>query len=164
MNFIERYRLRKKYSKHHISKALIDEIIASEGTDEGYLSLKDGLVEFVLIAVRGDTPQDISDRIGKITDIASRHHGLVDTVVSTLVAVTYGMFETQEGQDGNRLTLIEELERTLGDDVKIVHGSEHGCFGYLGSETRSSFTFLVPSFVENLGVLATMPYGSTKQV
>jgi hypothetical protein len=163
MNFLEQYRLHKTFSKY-VSKDVLDDLLSGKVTDEDFRTLKDGQIEFVLIAVRGETPQIISERMGKIAAIACQHNGIIDSLVSSLVIVVWGMIEFDTKQQGDRFTLIEALNKTFGDNIKVVHGSENGCFGNLGSDTRMSFSFIVPSFINALGLLANLPYGETKQV
>ena len=163
MNFLERYRLRKTFSEY-VSKDVIDDLLSGKVTDEDLRKLKNGQIEFVLVAVRGETPQIISERMGKVADIACQHNGIIDSLVSSLVIIVYGIFDFDVQQQGDRLTLIEALNQTFKDDIKIVHGSESGCFGNLGGDTRMSFSFIVPNFINALGLLANLSYGETKQV
>jgi hypothetical protein len=47
-------------------------------------------IEYVLAFVRGDAPKDISQRVGKVAEIAMSHDGIVYDLVCELVVVAFG--------------------------------------------------------------------------
>jgi hypothetical protein len=158
-----KYRLRRSLSKH-VSKEVVDDILSGDITDEELGKLKPAEIEYVLVSVRGETPEIISERMGAVADIASQHNGVVDSLVSSLVIITYGMFHFETRTDGNRVTLVEELKQTFQGNIKIVHGVEMGCFGNLGSDTRMSLSFIIPSFMDVLVTLAGLSFGETLEI
>lgn len=134
--------------------------ILSGKAEKDVRELKESQIELVLVAVRGETPEIIFERMGEVANIAVQHNGFVDSLVSSLVIVVYKMSALEESR--TRFTLIEALEQAFRNDVKIVHGSESGCFGNLGSNRRMSYSFIIPGFLEALCSLANLSYGDTK--
>jgi hypothetical protein len=163
-DFFERRRALKQFSEL-VSEDFIEDILSGE-FDEKLPSLKEANIEYVLVGVRGETPALVSQHIGIVVDTAMRHGAIVDSVVSALVVVTFGMLPFQAGTDaeGNRFTLVNALQQEMGAHIKIVHGAETGCFGSLGSETRTTFSFLIPGFLDALGVLGRLEFGAIQEM
>jgi hypothetical protein len=160
---LEKYRLRRSLSKH-VSKEVLIDVLSDNVTDDDLRKLQEGKIEYVLIVVRGETPEIISELMGAVADIASQHNGTIDSLVSSLVIVTYGMFDCETRTRNDRVTLVEMLKQTFQGNIKIVHGVETGCFGNLGSDTQMSFSFIIPSFMDGLRTLAGLRFGETLEV
>jgi hypothetical protein len=99
-----------------------------------------------------------------VAELASQHNGITDTLVSSLVIITYGMFDFETQTKGDRFRLVEALNQTLGHHIKIVHGVENGHFGVVGNADRMSFSFIIPGFMNALGTLANLDFGKTTKI
>jgi hypothetical protein len=84
-------------------------------------------------------------------------------LVGALVIVAFGTHPASSPESGNRSSLIEAMREQLAGDVKIVHGAADGHYGLFGSETRMSYTFLVPMFDRILGVLGRLEFGKAEE-
>lgn len=125
--------------------------------------LKHGRIEFVLAFVRGESPAQVSERIGRVADVAVTHGAMVHDLVGALVIVAFGTHPASLPESGSRSSLVQALREQLAGDVKIMHGAADGHYGLFGSETRMSYTFLVPQFDQILGALSRLQFGESEE-
>jgi hypothetical protein len=125
--------------------------------------IKYGRVEFVLAFVRGDDPSQISAHMAKVADLAVAQGAVVHDLVGGLVIVAFGTLPANSAEPGSRSSLIHALLEQLPRDVKIVHGAADGHYGLFGSDTRLSYTFLVPEFDRALGTLSRLEFGESEE-
>jgi hypothetical protein len=118
-------------------------------------------LQVIVAVVRGSTPEIVAERMGLVTYIAPAHGAVVDTLVSSMVIMTFGMFG-QEPTAANRDALLEELRLRLRSDIKVIHCARNGLYGTLGG-MRLSFTFVIDDFVEMLGQLNSMEFGEIQE-
>jgi len=95
-----------------------------------------------------------------VTDLAIKHQAMIFELISGIIVIAYGIFDSQADDDQNRSKLCEELRTQLADDVKIVYGEAQGHVGNLGSAARGSFSLIVPGFLNALSALAGLPFGA----
>lgn len=120
-------------------------------------------VEFVLAFVDGQTPEEISDRVGRVCDIAMSHGGVVHNMVGALVVIAFGTLPAGSPTAGKREALVEHLKRELSSFVKIVHGAADGHCGLIGSEKRMAYSILIPGFDAMLGRLSQLKFGQVEE-
>ena len=125
--------------------------------------LKQGRIEFVIAFVRGECPAQVSERIARVADLAVTHGATVHDLVGALVIVAFGTHPASLPESGSRSSLVQALSEQLAGDVKIVHGAADGHYGLFGSETRMSYSFLVPQFDQILGALSRLEFGQTEE-
>ncbi|MBI4230617.1 MAG: hypothetical protein HY608_07255 [Planctomycetes bacterium] len=126
-------------------------------------SLTPSLVEFILVFVRADTPEQVSELMGRIVDVGAEHGALSHDLVSSLVVLAYGTHPTQSKSSSSRTTLVEALQQQFGSDLKIVHGAVNGHYGNIGSSTRMSFSFIIPRFDVALVALGRLGFGQVEE-
>lgn len=148
-------RLFRKLFKNSVATDVFYEILS--GSHE--TALKEATIDFICVAVQGDTPEIISERMALVTEIAVRNKGMVHALISGIIIITYGVLFSEPDDNQNRISLCKELRTSLAGNVKFVYGTAPGHFGNLGSATRMSFSFILPGFLEALGALAALPYG-----
>jgi hypothetical protein len=159
--FFEKRRIRKAFSAH-LSPEVMDKLLSQSISTEP--ALREAQLGFVCVSVQGETSQLISERMGFVCDLALKHEGTVIELISGLVIIAYGLFVDESDQILNRTRLCESLKAELVGDVKIVHGRALGHIGNIGSKTRMSFSFIVPGFLDALGILARLPYGEVYEL
>ena len=140
-----------------LQRSALERILANKDFNE----LKRGTLEVDVAVVRGDTPEVVSERMGLVAEIAMKHGAVVDTLVSSMVIVTFGMFG-QQPTTANRDALIQELRQRLQSDIKIIHCAHHAVYGVLGS-SHFAYTFVVDGFIEMLGQLNSMQFGEAAE-
>jgi hypothetical protein len=158
--FFERRRLARQLAGY-LDPAKVESIVRHGLPDH---SPKAGHLEFVMAFVRGDGPDQISERMGRAADLARAHDGMIGHLVSGLVIVVFGAHPGSPSKPGSRLSLVQALREQLAGDVKTVHGAAEGHYGLFGSESRLSYTFLVPQFDRILGTLSELDFGTMKEV
>jgi hypothetical protein len=156
--------LEKRKVKRAFEKLVDPETVESLLRDGPRIQpLKPGRIEFILAFVHGESPAQISERIAHIADLAVTHGGLVHDLVGALVIVAFGTHPASSPESGSRSSLVQALREQLACDVKIVHGAADGHYGLFGSETRMSYTFLVPQFDSILGALSRLKFGESEE-
>jgi len=79
------------------------------------------------------------------------------------VIVAFGTHPASSPESGSRSSLVQALREQLAGDVKIVHWAADGHYGLFGSQTRMSYTFLVPEFDSIFGALSRLQFGQTEE-
>jgi hypothetical protein len=120
-------------------------------------------IEYVLVFVRGDTPEDISLRVGRVAEIAISHDAVVHDMVCELVVIAFGTIPASLRMAGKRASLVEHLGRELSSHVKIIHGAADGHYGNIGSGVRMAYSFVLPRFGAILGALSRLEYGQVEE-
>lgn len=120
-------------------------------------------IEFVLAFVGGDNPEEISERVVKVVEIAGTHQAVIHGSIGSLVIMAFGTLRFASPQAGGRLSLVEHLSRELSSGVKIIHGAADGHYGLIGGKNYMSYTFLMPRFDAILGALSEVEFGQVKE-
>jgi hypothetical protein len=160
----------KFFEKRRVEKALEKFVTkeAAEAIAEGrYLpemKIKMGKIDFILVFLRGMSPEQISERMAIVSDAAIKQHGVVEGVVSALMTISFGTLPNVQYSPSSRLALINDLQRALGENTKIVHGTANGHFGIFGGSKRCTYTFLVPKFDVALGRLGQIDFGEIEEI
>jgi hypothetical protein len=157
--FLEKRRVRKTFEKLVDTKTV--EALLRDGGERQ--PIKDGRIEFVLAFVRGESPSQISERMARVADLAVEHGAVVYDLVGGLVIVAFGTHPASPPQSGGRASLVQALRDMLAGDVKVVHGAADGHHGLFGSDTRLSYTFVVPHFDAILGALSRLQFGESEE-
>jgi hypothetical protein len=125
--------------------------------------IQQGCIEFVLVFIRGDNPDEVSEHVARVADLAVAHEAVVHDIIGGLVVVAFGTLSPALPDSRKRRSLVEVLRKQLADDLKIVHGAADGHYGLFGGESRMSYTFLVPHFDEMLGGLSRLKFGEMEE-
>ncbi len=158
---IQRWQIRRTFSQF-VSKEAMDDILSGKVDGDELRKLKESQLEFVFVAVQGSSAQQISERMGMVADLAIQHKGVVDSLISSLVIVVFGMFPNEN--EKNRFSLVNALQEKFGSEIKIIHGSEKGHCGNLGGKNRLSYSFIIPSFLEAIKQLSSANFGEVKEI
>jgi hypothetical protein len=158
--FIERQKIKRAFKKLVAPEEL--ERILRDGFQP--LSYRHGRIAFIVAFVRGESPEDVSKRISRVTDIANTHGAMFHHIIGALVIVAFGTHPnpTSLPKRGNRPLLVQSLQQELTRDIKIVHGATDGHCGLFG-ENPCSYTFLVPQFDQVLGKLSRLEFGGAAE-
>jgi hypothetical protein len=79
--------------------------------------------ELVMVFVGGETPEEITRLVDKVTEISKSHGGMIGDILRALVIISFGDFPWSPPVRGKRAALVEHLSRELPRQVKIVHGA-----------------------------------------
>lgn len=120
-------------------------------------------IEFVLVFVAGKTPDEVSEQVGTVTEIAIAHDGCVHDIMGALVVVAFGTVQHSSPIAGKRAALVGHLRRELLSHLKIVHGAGAGHHGLVGSGVRVSYSFVMPRFDAMLGRLSQLEFGQIEE-
>jgi len=150
--------------QQYVAKDALEAITQGKLDDDDCRRLIPASIELVIAEVDGPAPEVVSERMGQVADIASKHGGVVVTLISSIVIIAFGMLSNREERSGNRFTLAKELAEQLATNVKIIHCARDGVYGNVGNLRRMSYGFVVPRFVEMMGLLASMKFGETRDL
>jgi hypothetical protein len=156
--FFQRRRIRREFAKLIDFKAL-DPL----GRELPSRPIKAGRIEYVFAFVRGESAAQISERVGRVADLAINHRATVYDLIGALVIVAYGTHPASTPSSTERTSLVHALHEQLGADIKILHGVANGHYGLFGGELRVAYTFLVPHFDRMLAALGRLQFGETKE-
>jgi len=160
--FLQRRRIQKVF-ENYVSKETLAALLAGK-LDPQVGQLKEATVEVVIATVRGESPETIKQRMGTLADIALKHGAVVQNLISSVVIITFGALPFAHNPSGDRFVVAQEFVQALKDDVKVVHCKRDGKFGNVGGPHLLSYSFIIPGFLEMLGVLAAMNFGETRDV
>ena len=119
--------------------------------------------QFIFALVRADSPKELVERIGLVTDLSYEHKAVVHNVIGPLIVMALGTLTRATESSGTRQELVRHLQRQFGADIKIVHGSVDGHFGAFGSARYLAFTFTFPHFDHALAALGRVEFGSVEE-
>lgn len=117
-------------------------------------------VNFIAIAVQGESPNDVGRKLGVVADAARSAGWYADYYFSNLAVLVDGPPLPKAAPRSKRLDLLAVLQQTLGATIKSVHGEVETPWGNYGSAGRITFGAMLPDFLEIVSVLHAQPYGS----
>ena len=156
--------IRSYLEKRRDQKDIRDAILRARDIDIVGHPFTAARIEFVFVFVAGNTPQEISDRVGRVTEIAMSHDATVHDILGALVVIAFGAHSViSPPAVGKRSALVEHLSRELSRFAKIVHGAADGHFGLFGSGERKTYSFVLPRFDVILGRLGQTEFGTVEE-
>jgi hypothetical protein len=123
--------------------------------------LNSNLIEYAIVEVQGATAEEVSQRMGKIAELALAHDTQVEVLISGMVILSRGTLPQHlelKTLDPFILTLLE-IQKELSENVRIIFKKEFAHFGNLGSPARFSYGFIAPSFLKTVQQIADVPFG-----
>jgi hypothetical protein len=165
---IREYLERRKFRKTFVNFLSADAVEKLRSGEFPSSKLRQGPLEFVIVAVDGVSSELISERITAVTGLVAKHNGTVDCIFSSFVLIIYGYGTSSSQKEPTnaqkRLDLVSDLQRAMRDHVKIIHGSGLGHFGLLGGDKRFCYSFILPGFPEVICSITELKFGETKQI
>lgn len=122
-----------------------------------------GRIEFVLVYVAGNTPEEISEHVGSVTEMATSHDGIVASIIGALVVIVFGTRPHKSPANELRIALVGQMNQALSSHMKIVHGVSDGHCGIVGGGTLAYYTFILPGFDAILGRLSRLEFGQVEE-
>ena len=119
-----------------------------------------GRIEFIFVFIQADTPQQLSERIGLVSEVGIQRNALIDGVLGPMVVKAFGTVGSAHPA-GSRQHLVGDLHQRFGTAVKIGHGAADGHFGVFGGR---KYTFTFPRFDEALATLVRLNFGCTEEL
>jgi len=157
--------LAQRKARKVLDKYVNRDALAAIPRDDGAKrpALTAAYIECVLVFVRGDTPEEISQRIGRVAEIARSQGGMVHNMVCELVVIAFGTHPNSSPAAGKRAALVVQLGRELPGHLKIVYGAADGHYGLIGSESHMTYGFLLPHFNAMLARLSRLEFGQVEE-
>jgi len=157
--FLEKRRVRRIFRKM-VNPESVDALL------DGHLERPpptESQIELVLVFVRGDKPEQISELIGRVIEISMAHQAYVDGLVASVVVAGFSTHPASKPTPGARSGLVADLLGQLGPNIKVVHGAGQGCYGFFGTDKHLRYSFVFPEFDCALGLLSQTEFGTAKE-
>lgn len=121
------------------------------------LSTRDVYLLFVVVS---GTPEEISARLGKVTNLARESRWLTCSLCSNLaVLAERGVLDNTRMQTHPE-RLARMLADQLGENCKSIGGLRTTVWGDYGGASRRTFGPLLSDFVEVVASLSRQPFGT----
>jgi hypothetical protein len=91
-------------------------------------------------------------------DLALKHGGVVESVLSSVVSVVFKLSEHQAEPPAVALV------NNLGPNVRVVLGQGEYLRGIFGSPNRSNYGTIFPNIQGTLQILFQLDFGSSKNI
>ena len=159
-NFFAKRRAKNVLGKY-VTPETLDAILRDKGNFQRKFTSK--RIEFVLIFVAGEKPEEISEIVGRVADVATEYNGATDAILGPLIMVTFGASPHATPAEGKRALLVAQLGRDLSKHIKIIHGAADGQVGNIGGKTRMAYGSIIPNFDAILGRLNRLELGQVEE-
>jgi hypothetical protein len=154
----------KKAFSQYVSPKVAEDIVENRIPDGPLTELTKKKIYYVFILVDDSDINRTPDIISSVVQLAQDNNGIVDTITGSLIIIHCGFFADEGSPDENKKQLIEDLIKTHGNLLSIIHGSETCVVGNVGGDSIMSFTALVPNYKEKLFRLASLKYGEQLEI
>jgi hypothetical protein len=147
---------------NYLNKDTVEELMNNPSALE--LKAEKKPIQFVLLFVKESGPDDFKGLIEAVTNDCLKYDAMIETMTATFISALFNVPLEQDNPKGNRIKLVANLSKIYGTNLSIVHG-ECECFvGNFGSNTRMSYTALIPGYKEIMKKLASLDYGQVLEV
>jgi len=155
--------LRNAFSKY-VPADIFDSIMAGK-LNAIELPFKKGLINFIIIQLKEEPIEELQNLHKEVVSTILENNGFVVGIISTIVLATFG-FPFQD--DKNAAGLCEHtgysLLKSLGDQIKVIYGSDEGFYGNIGTSKYSNYGPLIPRFNNKLSFLMNLEYGKLMKI
>lgn len=156
-NWLEKLLIRKTLGRH-ISSPIIEDMLSSHWKPQ---KLEPATIHFAFVMVRGSTPDQISERMGIISELAEGHGGITDALLSGIVAIIW--HPSAANLESARKRFTRQLAELFPTDSKLLHGSSPGHLGNLGGPKIMSFSFILSDTEKIIGTWNALPFGTFEE-
>lgn len=121
-------------------------------------------IEFILVRVKETPLEKVHSRLKQVVEIALEWEARVDTVMSSLVLITYDNLIEDAGAAQKRRKLVWDLKEQLAEEVAILHGSCWGLKGNINSGQMICYSATLPNFSDLLLELGKLRLNGEKEM
>lgn len=136
------------------------DILLKGSVYENLFQLGDRHITFALIEFTAQKETKLLSTIESVATLSAEYGAVIDTIVSNLMVVTFGMF----GPTTPHKPFIDAALTKHGIDIRIVYATGSARVGNIGDAKRISYTFLHPSFSKAIALLPSTPAGEAREV
>jgi hypothetical protein len=113
---------------------------------------------YVVLQVRGDSPEEIQHHLAQAIDVVIDHGGMVEEIMSGIVTATFkpAPDASQPSRNG--------MLRKLGPNVRAVHGRGTYLRGAIGSNKHLTYGTIFPHMQRMLETLFALEFGASKEI
>jgi hypothetical protein len=126
---------------------------------------KKGLINFIIIQLKEEPIEELHNLHKPVVSTILENKGFIAGIISTIIFATFG-FPFQD--DKNSANLNEQtafsLLKNLGNNIKVVYGSDEGFYGNVGNSKYHNYSPLIHEFNKKLDFLINLEYGKIMKV
>lgn len=156
---LEKRRVKRTFGEL-VSPEVVEAMIAGRGERP---PLTASHIEIVLVFLRGNTPEQISELVGRVGEVAIAHQAFLDGLSASVIVAIFGAHPASHSAPGARAALVAGLLEHFGTSIKVVHGSGQGCYGLFGAGDTFRYSFIFPGFDAALGLLSRTEFGTAQE-
>ena len=129
------------------------------------LQLQEKTISFIIIKIKEENFINLK-HIPKIINISLNNHGVIDTIYSCFLLVTFEKFEDDPdfNIENEKLKIINTLISEMGNDISIIYGNRKGFYGSYGSEKRMTYGSIISQSSDLINKLLNLKYGSIMEI
>ncbi|MGJ4952296.1 hypothetical protein [Bradyrhizobium sp. HKCCYLS20291] len=153
MNWFMRKRLRAVFGDF-LSKEALDTIAQGNAPMP---PLERSMVCHVLLQVRDDTAEDVSQNVSDVSELLVREGAMIENILSSLVSAAFPL-------QASRLDAIEAALGRLGPNVRAVYQAGEYPRGMFGSSSRFAYGTVVPHMSMAMERLLRLEFGRAERL
>lgn len=145
---------------------LSEEAIRALGTPRGKLEPRIGRHAYVLLQVRGDDPAQVARHFASAVDLLVRHDGIALGMLPPFVMAAFALphAETDLGTaQARQAATVAALIEGLGPNVRLIHGTEDGLMGAVGSRQHLHYGLILPESSAKMAKLLSLDFGTAAE-
>lgn len=108
-------------------------------------------IEYIFVRVQEKPLERVADRVQEIVEIGLEKGADIDSILSSLVLMTYSSLISDTEAAERRAELVRSLKDKSGGNVAILHGN---CWGLRG-DVRSDRLYCISATLPNLSDMLT---------
>jgi len=113
---------------------------------------------YVVLQVRGDTPEEIQHHLAQAIDVVIDHGGMVEEIMSGIVTATF-----KPASDSAQPS-AKAVSGKLGANVRAVYGRGVYLRGAIGLGKRFTYGTIFPHMQRMLETLFALEFGVSKEI
>lgn len=122
-------------------------------------------LEFIIAMVAGNTPEEANRHLSLLGELAKERDAQTIAMACSLVVIDFREIAENSQARESRRKLVAAIRERLCGNVKAVHGSAKGHYGYFGSKQHIlAYTFIFPGFEAAIATLARLKFGEIEEL
>jgi hypothetical protein len=159
---IQRSYLRRAFSPY-ISKTVLNDLLRNPNQPL-WRETKPVVRDYLIFQVQESSLESTQQHVSAGVDIILDCGGILEGIICSVVMATFGFPFTQDSMIGDEKARAQAaacLTRTLGSNVRVIHGRSEARVGNHGSDRRLSYGSLIPGFAGRLETLQNLDFGQS---
>lgn len=128
-----------------------------ENPPDRWLQPEKQTIGYVILQVRGDTPEDIQSNLAQTIEAIIDNEGIIEGTISSIFMVAF------KAAPSAHMRSVQTLRDRLGSTVRAVYGYGEFARGAYGSSRSFGFATVLPDISAKLAALLQLEFGAWKE-